>query len=263
MIMMIIIIIKFLIIQKFILEQLNINSNTITNTITNTFPTFVHKDIIGCLLPIIGPIIIILSILLFIVFKNWCLKKDNEKFIFFDEIIKAVQDDVFILSVFLCGMSFIYINKECKSSTLVTYVFVNLMFFIIYKLQKKEFNRELDDNDKKFKKFFIKNKLDKLIIIVFWVFNIPIFTSIQDFFKLLFNSFGVESIRDFKDSIILVMFFYPSLFWAYKLINHLLKIYTISNEELNNRTDELEKRVKILEENVDGLEENNNKKINF
>lgn len=65
MIMIIIIIIKFLIMQKFILEQLNINSNTITNTV----PTFVHKDIIGCLLPIIGPIIIILSILLLIVYS--------------------------------------------------------------------------------------------------------------------------------------------------------------------------------------------------
>lgn len=191
----IIIIIKFLIMQKFILEQLNINSNIITNTVS----TFVHKDIIGlgCLLPIIGPIIIILIILFLIMMKN-----DNKK------IKDAIQDDIFILSVFLCGISFVYINKECKSSTLITCIFVNLILFIIYKLQKKEFNRELDDNDKKFKKFFIKNKLDKLIIIGLWVFNIPILTSIQDFFKLLFNSLGmIESIRDFKNSIILVMFF--------------------------------------------------------
>lgn len=72
MMIIIIIIIKFLIMQKFILEQLNINSNTITNTVS----TFVHKDIIGlgCLLPIIGPIIIILIILFLIMMKN-----DNKK----------------------------------------------------------------------------------------------------------------------------------------------------------------------------------------
>lgn len=165
-------------------------------------------------------------------FKNWCLKEDNEKFIFFDEIIKAVQDDAFILSVFCIGIIYTHCTHKIKSDNLITYIGCNILMFVVFKFNLDFFEkRPIDKYDLKIKKILqnVQNEKES-INFVFGILGFSISSIINCIFGIK-DLITEISHLDLISIIIFITLFFPTIFTFFRVIIFIWKKFIKSNKK--------------------------------